>query len=119
MNKNSLLIAAAAELSLAGCKPHMDAPVASAGNLDFSRYVAVGNSLTAGYSDGSLYRSGQERSYPAILAAQFAMVGGGEFRQPLLNSEGGYPDPKRVLGPSGDCLGVSSLGLVLFSGARD
>jgi lysophospholipase L1-like esterase len=119
MNKKSLFIAAAAAIALGGCKPHMDTPAASAGNLDFSRYVAVGNSLTAGYADGSLYRSGQQNSYPAILATQFAMVGGGEFKQPLLNGDGGYPGPKRVLGMSGDCLGVSSLGPILFPGSRD
>lgn len=119
MNMKPLFIAAAAALALSGCKPHMDAPVASAGNLDFSRYVAVGNSLTAGYADGSLYRSGQQASYPAILADQFGLVGGGEFRQPLLNSENGYPGPKRILAPSGDCLGVTSLAPVLYPGAPD
>ncbi len=119
MNKKPLFIAAAAALAIAGCKPKMDAPIASAGNLDFSRYVAVGNSLTAGYADGTLYRSGQQASYPAIIAGQFALVGGGEFRQPLLNGESGYPGPKRVLGTTTDCLGRTSLGPVLFSGARD
>ncbi len=119
MNKKPLFIAAAAVLALAGCKPHMDAPVASAGNLDFSRYVAVGNSLTAGYADGTLYRSGQQASYPAILAGQFAMVGGGAFKQPLLNSDGGYPGAKRILGPSGDCLGTTSLGPILYTGPLD
>jgi lysophospholipase L1-like esterase len=119
MNKKPLFIAAAAALAIAGCKPHMDTPNASAGNLDFTRYVAVGNSLTAGYADGTLYRSGQENSYPSILARQFAMVGGGEFKQPLLNGESGYPGVKRVLGLSGDCLGVTSLGPVFFNGSRD
>jgi hypothetical protein len=65
---------------------------ASAGNLDLARFVAVGDSLTAGYADGALYRSvrgdgksGQESSYPAILAQQFARVGGGTFTQPLMD----------------------------------
>ncbi|TPE45437.1 SGNH/GDSL hydrolase family protein [Pontibacter mangrovi] len=68
---------------LASCEPDIDTPSSSAGTADFSTYIAVGNSLTAGYADGGLYRSGQLNSYPAILAEQFAKVGGGEFKQPL------------------------------------
>lgn len=44
----------------------------SAGTADFSKYVSLGNSLTAGYSDNALFIEGQENSYPAILAKQFA-----------------------------------------------
>ncbi len=53
------------------------------GTADFTKYVAVGNSLTAGYADGGLYRESQLNSYPSILAGQFATVGGGSFVQPL------------------------------------
>lgn len=70
-------------LGLTSCQPVIEAPAASAGSADFSSYVAVGNSLTAGYSDGGLYREGQLNSYPSILASQFAKVGGGNFVQPL------------------------------------
>ena len=118
MNKKQLIIASAAFLSLAACKPHLDTEAPSAGGLDFSRYIAVGNSLTSGYADGTLYRSGQQNSYPSILARQFAAVGGGDFRQPLLNSESGYPSAKRVLGVSADCKGVVGLGPILFPGSR-
>jgi len=117
MNTKQLILAAAV-LSLAACKPQLNTSAPDAGGLDFSRYIAVGNSLTAGYSDGSLYRSGQQNSYPAILAKQFAVVGGGDFSQPLLNSESGYPSPKRVLGVSADCLGAVGLGPVVFPGSR-
>ena len=55
----------------------------SKGNADFTKYVAVGNSLTAGYADGGVYRNGQLNSYPNILAGQFAAAGGGNFVQPL------------------------------------
>ncbi|AZQ42990.1 SGNH/GDSL hydrolase family protein [Nonlabens ponticola] len=55
-----------------------------AGEADFSKYVAVGNSLTAGFADAALYLEGQEDSYPAIMAQQFTLVGGGEFFQPLV-----------------------------------
>lgn len=59
----------------------------TAGSADFSKYVAVGNSLTAGYSDNALFKAGQENSYPNILAQQFAEVGGGEFRIPYLGDD--------------------------------
>lgn len=71
--------------ALIACEPEIDnIPSASKGEADFSTYVAVGNSLTAGLSDGGLYREGQENSFPAILAMQFKELGGGEFNQPLL-----------------------------------
>lgn len=72
-------------LGLAGCQPDIEAPTTSAGSADFSRYIAVGNSLTAGFSDGGLYREGQLSSYPSILAGQFAQAGGGSFVQPLFS----------------------------------
>lgn len=60
----------------------------SAGTANFSKYVAVGNSLTAGYADNGLYRDGQLNSYPSILAQQFRLVGGGNtFIQPLFTPE--------------------------------
>ena len=71
-------------LSLGSCKPDLeDSPKSSAGQADFSRYIAVGNSLTAGFGDNGLYLEGQQTSYPAIMAGQFALVGGGAFAQPL------------------------------------
>jgi len=59
----------------------------SAGTANFLKYVAVGNSLTAGYADGGLYREGQLNSYPSILAQQFRLVNGGMFNQPLFTAE--------------------------------
>lgn len=65
----------------------------SSGDADFSKYVAIGNSLTSGYLDGALYKSGQENSYPAIIATQMKAAGGGEFTQPLMpNDIGGFSD---------------------------
>lgn len=54
------------------------------GDADFSKYVSVGNSLTAGYTDGALFVAGQENSMPSILAQQFALAGGGDFTQPIM-----------------------------------
>ncbi len=59
------------------------APAPSTGTADFTKYVAVGNSLTAGFSDNGLFRAGQLVSYPNLLSQQFALAGGGAFIQPL------------------------------------
>ena len=79
----SYIYISAALISLASCKPSFETPKASKGTADFTRYIAVGNSLTAGYADGGLYLEGQQNSYPSIIAKQMAMVGGGKFTQPL------------------------------------
>ena len=62
-------------------------PTFTSGSADFSKYVAVGNSLTAGFSDAALFRKGQEVSFPNILAGQFALAGGGAFSQPLTSDD--------------------------------
>jgi hypothetical protein len=72
------------------CDPEFDSPVTdegfyTSGTADLSKYVAVGNSLTAGYASGALYITGQENSYPNIMAQQFAFAGGGNFTQPMVN----------------------------------
>ncbi len=81
------MLALFATAVLTSCDPNIDAPDPSKGEADFTKYVAVGNSLTAGFSDGGLYREGQLNSYPAILAEQFKLVGGGEFAQPLFTEQ--------------------------------
>ncbi|MFL1894639.1 G-D-S-L family lipolytic protein [Aquimarina sp. 2-A2] len=55
------------------------------GTADFSIYVALGNSLAAGYTDGALFKAGQDHSLPNILSGQFALAGGGKFTQPITN----------------------------------
>lgn len=75
------------------------------GEADFSKYVALGNSLTSGYRDGALYIDGQNESYPSIIAGQMQLAGGGEFKQPLMGDNlGGIPsvgiENKLILGTS-------------------
>ncbi len=55
--------------------------------VDFTRYVALGDSLTAGFVSGGLVQYYQERSYPAYLAQQ---AGAPVFEMPLV-SEPGFP----------------------------
>jgi len=75
----------AATASIAACKPSIDVPTPSKGSADFTRYIAVGNSLTSGYADGGLYLSGQQNSFPSMIATQMQAAGGGSFGQPLFN----------------------------------
>lgn len=49
--------------------------------LDFSTYISVGASFTAGYTDGAMFKAAQENSFPNILAGKF----GTEFIQPLMD----------------------------------
>lgn len=79
----SSALALLAGVLLTSCDPEIDVDGPSSGEADFSSYVAVGNSLTAGTADGGLYLEGQLNSYPALLAQQFRTVGGGEFKQAL------------------------------------
>lgn len=96
--KNKFIYLAVLAAVFAGCEPEFDNEVGSgsysAGEADFSSYVAIGNSLTAGYIDGTVYRSGQQYSFPNILSQQFAVVGGGAFTQPSfeddINDTGGF-----------------------------
>ena len=100
---------------LAACKPNIDEFAPSKGNADFSSYIAVGDSWTSGFADASLYKSGQENSYANILAGQFAVVGGGTFKQPLMVDDIGFglstgvPLPKMVMGYRVDCKDATSL----------
>lgn len=65
-------------------QPDPDPVNYTSGSADFSNYVAVGNSLTAGLSDGALFIDGQTASFPNMLASNFALVGGGSFSIPFM-----------------------------------
>ncbi|WP_264565895.1 SGNH/GDSL hydrolase family protein [Flavobacterium sp. N3904] len=54
------------------------------GTATFTKYVALGDSFAAGYSDGALFKTGQEGSYVNILAQQFAPAGGTAITTPLM-----------------------------------
>lgn len=83
-----------ASLSIVACSSDDDSgtvtevPITS-GEADFSTYVALGNSLTAGYSDNALFKEGQANSFAKLMSDQFALAGGGEFRIPYTNDNVG------------------------------
>ncbi|MCD4679012.1 MAG: SGNH/GDSL hydrolase family protein [Bacteroidales bacterium] len=108
---------------ITSCKSEIDDFDATAGSVDFTTYLAFGNSLTAGYSSGALSSSGQKYSYPSILAQQFKKVGmQGEFKQPMMPTEDGVGlrfsssgfvfNTRYILGYKQDCLGQVSLSAV-------
>jgi len=79
---------AAAILFTAACKPEIETPAGTtAGQANFSKYIAVGNSLTSGYADGGLYLEGQKVAYPNLIAAKMSSVGGGAFTSPFFNED--------------------------------
>lgn len=98
-------------------------PELTAGNADFSNYVALGASFTAGFTDNGLFIAAQENSFPNTLAKQFALVGGGDFVQPLMNDNFGglaiagtrIADPRLVFGGAGPVPLESVIGPVTVS----
>ncbi len=64
-------------------------PDLEAGSADFSKFISLGASFTAGYSDGGLFIAGQENSFPNALSKQFSKIGGGAFNQPLMSDNTG------------------------------
>ncbi|HJX29422.1 MAG TPA: SGNH/GDSL hydrolase family protein, partial [Thermoanaerobaculia bacterium] len=79
----------AGALALALVLPVAGAAQPDTGQANFTRYVAIGDSLTAGFQSGSLYSSSQINSYPALLYRQATGQTTG-FEQPLV-SEPGIP----------------------------
>jgi len=104
-NKRSPLVALAAALSLSACVGDGDTPITTfdpvRGGELFSRYVAMGNSITAGFQSGGINDSTQLRSYPVFLA-QKAQVFPSLFSPPLLRTvpiAGGNPCPRLMVAP--------------------
>ncbi len=70
-------------------------PNSQSGRANFSVYVAIGNSLTAGVQSSGpgplrgLREDFQKNSYPALIARQINRTGN-NFRQPLLAGDGYY-----------------------------
>nr|MBK9651230.1 hypothetical protein [Bacteroidota bacterium] len=135
VKKSIYILAAFAAITFNSCKSDFDEPAYSAGTANFTTYVAVGNSLTAGYQDNALSLAGQQNAYPAILSSVFSKVGGAtEFNTPYLTgvdaSNGVNPAPsgpnffrtlsKLILKKDVmDCLGNKSLAPSLFAAPID
>jgi len=87
--KKIILLLAMSTLLFVACEDRSDLTAPSlpnTGDADFSRFVTIGNSLTAGYQSGSLFESSQVYSIGKIIADQV----GTTFEQPII-SEPGIP----------------------------
>lgn len=108
---------------LLSCKPDLNAPTPEKGSLDVSYYVAVGNSITAGYADAALYYEGQNYSYAKLLADQFKLIGGGEFKIPYFPQGSIGSDVTGqapfALTTKNDCKGIFGLGPARLAASGD
>ncbi|GLC27155.1 SGNH/GDSL hydrolase family protein [Roseisolibacter agri] len=68
------------------------APPATANAAFMSRYVAIGNSITAGYQSGGINDSTQRRAYPALIARAL----GTSYSAPFLTGPGCAPLPDAI-----------------------
>ncbi|CAM1349748.1 G-D-S-L family lipolytic protein [Tenacibaculum halocynthiae] len=64
--------------------PEVPVVAVTEGTADFSKYISLGASFTAGFTDGALFKEAQKNSFPNILASKFSMAKGGDFNQPLM-----------------------------------
>ena len=123
MKRITLLIILTAIGGLFGCKPKIEAPEASMGDVNASKFIAIGTNNTGGYSNDALNYTGQQNNYAAILATQFSMVTEIGFKQPLVSSNSvgvntnGQSSLK--LGYKTDCKGVTSLSPVRIGASGD
>ena len=72
---------------LASCQTDRTVGPSYSGGTLFTSYVALGNSITAGYQSGGINDSTQQRSYAVLLARQF----GTRFAIPSLAMPGCAP----------------------------
>ncbi len=87
--KYIILLAMASLLFFVACEDRSELTAPSApntGSADFTRFVSIGNSLTAGYQSGSLFESSQVYSFGKIIADQVGV----SYEQPII-SEPGIP----------------------------
>ncbi len=68
-------------LSLTSCENQAEVLIPAVESSIFTKYVSVGGSLSAGFTNGGLYREGQLTSYPNLIALQT----GAKFEQPLFS----------------------------------
>ncbi len=97
MKKSYIYLTTAMAMGLIACEPQFDTDINTtvasqdSGTADFSNYVALGASITAGYADGALFADGQNNAFPKIIADQMKAAGGGDFVTPSMDDNiGGF-----------------------------
>lgn len=106
--KTTISVFALLLMMVASCKDYndLDLEPVDSGNADYSNYVAVGNSLTAGFQNSALYASGQQFSFPKQIARQLRIEE--SFDQPLISDPG--------IGGRIELTSLNPLGLEVTSG---
>ncbi len=77
--------------------------------LNLHSYVALGDSITAGYADGALFYDGQQHAYPQVMARQFNTLQNCAFKQAFLQASsvgiGFFGNSRLELKPLKNCTG--------------
>src|SRR3954465_8330963 len=104
INKIARVAIAGAAVALAACSdnPKLLGPATPAGGDIFRSYVALGNSITAGYQSGGINDSTQRESYARLLAGQM----GTQYHYAALTLPGCPPPIANVL--TGARIGVTT-----------
>jgi lysophospholipase L1-like esterase len=97
LTKPSCVAVATLLVALAGCESKTDIlnPSLSGGNEMFRSYVALGNSITAGFQSNGINDSTQRQSYARLLAGQmgtqyhYASIAGRGCTPPIANTQTG------------------------------
>lgn len=110
-------------LALGACKPEIPEQNISMGEVDASRFLAVGNGYIQGFMDDALTKEGQENSVPNILVKQFNLINEVPFEQYLVNeSSVGISlngDARLIMGYKTDCTGETALSPVRAAASGD
>lgn len=139
MKLKNIMVLGTMMATLAACS--VDYPSApgsgfGSGNADYSNYVAIGNSLTAGFQNGGLREVFQTNSYPAIISGQlgiesfeqptiadsgttgsYFLTGFSTSGKPVLYLYGGATTPNNLAAASYQNLGIPGIFLYDFLGA--
>lgn len=67
-----------------GCEDRSELTAPTSGTASYDRFVTVGNSITAGYQSGALYKSSQDFAYGNLIAIQV----GASFEMPIYSDPG-------------------------------
>ena len=121
--KNISILIFAVVLFLSSCKPSIEDPAYSKGEINPDRFLMIGGGHSAGYMDDALYNEGQLNSVANLIADQLKLVGLQQFNQPLVNPSsvgvGLTGFSAMYLNYKTDCKGVSSLSPVRIASSGD
>lgn len=109
INKLLFVLVISSLLVFIGCEDRntLTAPPApNTGSADFTTLVSIGNSLTAGYQQGALYKSSQDYSFGNLIAQQVHT----SYEQPLVSDPGMHH-----VGPTDGRMEVTSLDPFAFT----